>query len=281
MKKIKAIGLVLIITITSLLGAACSGNSEANENDVKTVYVAHTQNYVPYDFINENGESDGFEVRVLKEIDELLPDYEFNFVPTSDDELLIGVESGKYNIGVKGAWYTEERGEKFLFPKNYIAASVLGLVIRTENADEIKDLESFAKFSGKLVPIAPQNAQYNVVKEYNDQHPDNKVKLVESDVFEISEAYPWIVEGRYDAFFAIKLAFEDTVTAEDGAYHDYADKLSYITYKAIPTWALFNKKDKDLADAYDKAYETLKENGKLDDLQQEYFGENIFQYVQE
>ena len=32
--------------------------------------MAHTQNYVPYDFVDEKGESDGYEVAVLKAIDE-------------------------------------------------------------------------------------------------------------------------------------------------------------------------------------------------------------------
>lgn len=62
---------------------------------VTKVKVAHTQTYVPYDFVNEKGESDGFEVKVLMAVDELLPQYEFEYVPTTDDDLLIGVETGK------------------------------------------------------------------------------------------------------------------------------------------------------------------------------------------
>ena len=58
----------------------------------------------PYDFVNEKGESDGFEVAVMKEVAKKLPQYEFQFVPTSDDDLLIGVESGKYTVGTKGIW---------------------------------------------------------------------------------------------------------------------------------------------------------------------------------
>lgn len=247
--------------------------------EVTKVYVAHTQTYVPYDYVNENGESDGFEVQVLKEVDKLLPQYEFIFVPTSDDDLLIGVESGKYNIGTKGAWFTEERAEKFVFPKNYIAASSIGIAFRTENADVIKDLESFATFSGKLVPIAPQNAQYSVVEEYNKEHPDNQIDLQASDSFDVADAYTWVVEGRYDAFFTIKVSFENNVLAKDGAYHDYADKLSYVVHQAIPTWPLFNKNDKDLADAYDEAITTLTENGRILELQEQYFGEDIFQYI--
>ena len=57
---------------------------------------------MPYDFVNEKGESDGFEVAVMKEVAKKLPQYEFQFVPTSDDDLLIGVESGKYTVGTKG-----------------------------------------------------------------------------------------------------------------------------------------------------------------------------------
>ena len=238
-------------------------NASPSTVEVTKVYVAHTQTYVPYDYVNGKGESDGFEVQVLKEVDELLPQYEFVYVPTSDDDLLIGVESGKYNIGTKGAWFTEERAKKFVFPKNYIAASSIGIPFRTEDAAVIKDLESFASFSGKLVPIAPQNAQYNVVEEYNKEHPDNQIDLQASDSFDVADAYTWVVEGRYDAFFTIKVSFENNVLAEDGAYHDYADKLSYVVYQAIPTWPLFNKNDKELADAYDEAITTLTENGRI------------------
>lgn len=310
MKKIKLFGLFISIVSITIVGTACGKSTTTKDSvsqtetqtktkeelnttegtdkndsaatsgdEVTKVYVAHTQTYVPYDFVNENGESDGFEVQVLKEVDELLPQYEFEFVPTSDDDLLIGVESGKYNIGTKGAWFTEERAKKFLYPKNYIAASSIGISFRTENADVIKDLESFANFSGKLVPIAPQNAQYNVVEIYNKEHPDNQIDLQAADSFDVADAYAWVVEGRYDAYFTIKTNFETTVLAEDGAFHDYADKLSYVVYQAIPTWPLFNKNDQELADAYDEAVTTLTENGRILELLNEYFGEDLFQYI--
>ena len=260
---------------------ASKENETVTEGEVTKIKVAHTQTYVPYDFVNEAGESDGYEVQVLKAVDELLPQYEFEFVPTTDDDLLIGVESGKYNIGVKGAWFTEERASKFIFPKNYIGASSIGIVYRTENADEIKDFDSFAKFSGKLVPIAPQNAQYAVVEKYNETHPEYPVKLEASDAFEISDAYLWILEGRYDAYFSIKTSYEALVVDEAGEYHDYADKLTYSIYQAIPTYPLFTLGQEELAAAYDSAFTTLQENGTIDALQQEYFGENLFQYVEE
>lgn len=105
--------------------------------------------------------SDGYEVAVMKAVDELLPQYEFEFVGTTDDDLLIGVESGKYDVGTKGVWWTAERSEKYVFPEHYIGTSIIGIAIRAEDADEITDLESFAKYSGSLVPIGAQNAQYD------------------------------------------------------------------------------------------------------------------------
>jgi L-cystine transport system substrate-binding protein len=257
---------------------ASSGQSDSS-NEVIEIRVAHTQTYVPYDFVNDNGESDGFEVQVLKAVDELLPQYKFTFVPTSDDDLLIGVESGKYNVGVKGAWFTKERAKKYIYPKNYIAASIIGLTFRSENSDQIKDMQSFARFSGKLVPIAPQNAQWAIVEEYNKANPDNQVLLVASEAFNVSDAYTWVLEGRYDAYFDIKLSYEKNVLADNAPYGHLADKLAYVPYRAIPTYPLFNKNDQAFADAYDKAIEQLREEGKIAELSQKYFNENIFQYI--
>jgi len=260
---------------------AASKSAKAKKSKVRTINVAHTVTNVPYDFLDEKGNADGFEIAVLKAVDELLPEYEFKFHGVSDEELLIGTETGKYQVGTKGAWITEERKKKFLIPQNPLAASVIGIAFRAENADQIKDLESFAKFSGKLIPISPQSAQFSVVQDFNEKHPANQIKLVPSDVFDIADSYLWVLEGRYDAYFVLKLSYEKNVLKETGPYHQFADKLAYVPYKGIPTWPLFNKKETELAAAYDKAVQTLKENGTISKLSQKYFGEDVFNFVTE
>lgn len=251
-----------------------------SDGKIQKIRVAHTNYYVPYDFVNDKGESDGFEVAVLKEVNKLLPQYEFEYFPTSDDDLLIGVLQGKYDVGTKGVWITEERKKKYIFPQNPIAASIIGIVIRKDTADKITDIKSFAKYSGKLVPIGPSNAQYNIIDEYNKQNPDARVKLVAGDQFEAADGYVWVVEGRYDARVDIKLSFQNNIEKEGAPYAKYKDKLSYVPYKAIPTWPLFNRKNQAFANAYDKAIKTLKENGTLEKLSQKYFSENIFSFVE-
>ena len=249
----------------------------------KVLQVAHTQSYKPYDFVNDKGESDGFEVQVLKAVDKKLPDYKFNYNPTSDEDLLIGLESGKYDIGTKGAWKTPEREQKFIIPQEKIAASVIGLTYRTADKAKYSNLEDFAKQNGKLIPISPQNAQYKVIEDFNAAHPKTPIKLDAADQFTISDAYAWLLENRYDGFFDIKLSFDNSVLAADGPYHDYANKLSYVPYKGIPTYPIIHKNatNEAFAKAYDQAIKELEADGTLTKLSKKYFGEDVFSYIKD
>lgn len=290
MKRKRLFATASLLGIVLLAGCGQTGAETTNEEtsgtatettEVTTITVAHTQNAAPMDYVDENGESKGYEVSVLKAIDELLPQYEFEYVGTADEDLLIGVESGKYDVGTKGAWYTEERAQKFIFPENYIGASSIGVLIRSEDAEKITDLESFAAAGKSLVPISPNNAQYNVIADFNAEHPDTPIDLIPADTFEIADAYTWLLEGRYDGFFAVKTAYEANVLAEGAPYSQYKDDFSYFVYEALPTWPLFNKDQQALADAYDEAFVQLEDDGTIDKLMNEFIGENTFQYVKE
>lgn len=143
-------------------------------------------------------------------------------------------------------------------------------------------MDSFAAYSGKLIPISPLSAQYSVIDDYNKAHQGKaQIKLVPSDVFDIADSYLWVLEGRYDGYLVLKLSFEKNVLKESGPYHQFADKLSYVPYKGIPTWPLFNKNEEELVKDYDQAIKTLKENGTIEKLSQKYFGENVFDFVTE
>lgn len=289
-KKKWIIGGVAVIAIVAatylgrtLTGASSSkaSSSTSGSDKVTTLKVAHTQNYVPYDFLDEKGQSDGYEVAVLKAIDEKLPDYQFEYTGTSDEDLLIGLESGKYDIGTKGAWYTEERVKKFIIPESPIGASIIGFTIRKADANKFKNIDDFAKEKGKLVPISPQNAQWTVIEEYNKKHSASPIELTAAESFQIADAYAWVLEGRYDAFFDIKLSFEKAVTDKAGSYHQYADQLSWFPYKGIPTYPLIHKdkKNEEFAKAYEKAIKELEKDGTLSKLSEKYFGEDVFSYV--
>ena len=53
--------------------------AQASADGVRKIVVSHSAASWPYNVLTADGESDGYEVAVLKAVDELLPQYEFVF----------------------------------------------------------------------------------------------------------------------------------------------------------------------------------------------------------
>jgi len=279
MKKFK--GLIILTLLVALFVTACSSkeNNSSDNSGVRTIKVAYAQTGKPITFQDEKGNATGYDVEVLKLIDEKLLQYQFEFIPTTDDDLLIGVESGKYHLGLKNAFYTDARAEKYIYPKEYLGASASGLLIRKEDEGIVNDLSDIASLGKKLLPIAPQDAQYALVQKYNEENPDNQINVETSESFVVQDGIVWISEGRYDAWLVIKSTYDANVVAEDGPYHYLNEELSWSTFSATKTWPLFNREEQELADAYDEAIKELKEEGKIKELLIQFLGEDTSQYL--
>ncbi len=269
-----AIGLALT---TILAGCNSSKEPDGNDSGIRKVKVAYDQASKPMSWLDEKGNATGYDVEVMKLVDELLPQYEFEYIGTTSDDLLVGVEQGKYQVGVKNAFWTQERTEKFIFPKEFIGLSSAGLVLKKEN-EHIKSLSDFASAGFSLAPIAANNAQYTVIDEYNKENQDNKVQLKAGDAFTV-DVVQWVNEGRVDGGVIIEGPFEKQVTAEDGPYHNLVDEVVYNEFAVIKTWPLFNKKEQEFADAYDQAVEQLKEEKKASELSSQFYGRDLFEVL--
>lgn len=282
--------LTAAVSSLAILATGC-GSEPAGQSSVQdggqaadgvvTVTAARVFVSPPYNYNDEDGNQTGFETEVIKAAFELLPQYELELIDTTDEDLLTGIQTGKYDFGFKTAWYTEERAETFIIPKEPSGATTVGLLFRSEDADQIKDFKTFSEFSGKLVPLAPSNAQYSVVVEWNEENPDYPIDLQAAESFDTSEAITWLLEGRYDGHIYTGHYYKNNVVSEDGAYHQFNDQLSWVIYKAIATYPMFNKSNQELADAYDEAIAQLEENGTIYELEMQFFGEDIYQYLEE
>ncbi|KXT80374.1 transporter substrate-binding domain-containing protein [Streptococcus oralis] len=286
-KIITGVALAGVVAVTIISRLATQKGTQAVESQAsqseRVIQVAYSQAHAPYNFTNEQGEPDGYEASVLKAIDEKLPQYRFEYTGTNDEALLIGLESGKFDIGTKAAWYTDERAKKFIIPKEAIGASIIGFTVRKEDEAKYKNINDFAKEKGKLVPISPQNAQWSVIKDYNDKHADTPIELTAAESFKVADAYAWVLEGRYDAYFDVKLSYARSVTKEDGPYHQYADQLTWFPYKGILTYPLIhrNEENEEFSKAYDQAIQELRADGTLAKLSEKFFGEDVFSYADE
>lgn len=286
MKKEKFLkGIVTGIALITLL-AGCGGSDNASntdsgnsgDSDVRTVKVAYDQASKPISWLDDNGNPTGYDVEVLKLVDELLPEYEFEYVGTTSDDLLIGVQQGKYHVGVKNAFWTEERAKNFIYPEEFLGLSSIGLVLKKEN-EHIKSLSDFASNGMTLAPIAANNAQYTVIDEYNQKNPDNPVQLDAGDQFTV-DVVQWVNEGRVDGGVIIEGPFKKQVIAEDGPYHNLVEDVVYNEFDVIKTWPLFNLNEEEFAAAYDEAIKQLKEEKKLNELSEEFYGRDLFEVLE-
>jgi len=272
------IGSALVAVLTACNSGDKSGSSTAtDDSDVRKVKVAYDQASKPMSWLDDDGNPTGYDVEVMKLVDELLPQYEFEYIGTTSDDLLIGVEQGKFQAGVKNAFWTEERTAKFIFPEEFLGLSSAGLVLKKEN-EHIKTLADFASAGFSLAPIAANNAQYTIIEEYNNEFPDNMVNLVAGDAFTV-DVVQWVIEGRAEGGVAIEGHFEKQVSDVDSPYHNLKDEVVYNEFDVIKTWPLFNKKEQEFADAYDKAIKQIKDDKKTSELSKEFYGKDLFEVL--
>ncbi|WHY68405.1 transporter substrate-binding domain-containing protein [Neobacillus sp. SuZ13] len=278
--KIAATGAALVTLIAGCGSTTTTGaksDSGDAKKEVRTVKVAFDQGGKPIGYVDEKGNPTGYELEVMKLVDKALPDYKFEYVPTSSEDLLVGVQQGKYQVGVKNAWFTEERTKSYIFPKEFLGLSGVGLLMKKENKD-VKDLSDFAKKKFSLAPIAASNAQYTIVDEYNQANPDNKVKLKAGDAFSV-DVVQWVNEGRVDGGIYLGATYEKQVLAKDGPYHNLVDQVVYNEFTVVKTWPLFNKKEQEFADAYDKAIKELKEEKKTNEIMVKFYNTDLFKLL--
>ena len=284
--KLKSFFKLATLSVASIaILAACgddpdssSAASTSSKDGVTVVKIAYDQASKPMTYIDEKGNPTGYDVEVMKLVDEALPEYEFEYVGTTSDDLLLGVEQGKYQAGVKNAFWTEERTQKYIFPKEFLGLSSAGLVLKKENAN-IKNLSDFASAGMTLAPIAANNAQYTIIAEYNEANPDNPVKLKAGEDFTV-DVVQWVNEGRVDGGVQIEGSFTGQVLTEGGPYYNLKDEVVYNEFAVIKTWPLFNKKQQEFADAYDKAIAEIKKTDALRKLSVEFYGKDLFEVLE-
>lgn len=275
--------IVIGALVLSLLGTTACGTKKA-ESDTKdgvkkiTFAYRNTNNW-PVTGDDESGNPTGYDIDVLRLVDEELEDYEFEYIGTSYDDAYIGIESGNYDAALTNAFWTEEREEKYLIPEEALGASVLDLVVRTEDA-EVKDFETLHDSGLKLAPILAGNGMFYVVKNYNKEHSDKTIDLTTTDdsTF-VAGSIDELVAGKYDAIIWIKSHFDSEVLAEDGENHSLLDSISYSEFTTVNTYPMFSKDvGEDFVKEFSDALKKVKDSGKASEISQNYFEYDIWNY---
>ncbi len=246
-------------------------NKQDTDGEVKVAFIS---NY-PTSYLDDDDNPTGYDIEVLKKVDEGLPEYDFTYEYVSYDAAYTGLATGVYDIVVSDAFYTDERAEKYNLTENPLGAELVSLIVRNENKD-ITTLEQAAKAGLTFTPVRAGSGIVFVYQDYNE-NADTPIDI-DTSGDNSAEAFQWVAEGRYDAFLGPKSQFDADVVAEDGAYHNLEDQLSASIYTSVYTYPVIAKDQTELAEAVSEQLGTLYDNGTLKQVAEKFFGYNTFAY---
>jgi len=220
----------------------------------------------PYCFIDESNKLTGYDVDVLKKIDELLPEYVFRIESSEFSAILVGVEAGKIDLASHEFAKNPDREKKFLFPDRPFGHTLLKLVVRKDRSD----INKFEDLVGKTIYQGPTSNFYKAIKDWNEKNPGRKINLVAIENQTSADAFQMVEDGRQDAATAFPVIFEQI----QGQLRLNV-KMTATAWKGDVFFVL-NKGDTALKARIDEALATLEKNGTLSSLSTKWLGEDVF-----
>ena len=259
----KAISLILGLVLVLGISAASA--------DVTKVVIATEGAYAPYNYVDENGNPDGYDIAVAKAVDELLEDYEFEYIAGEWSSIFAGLEADRYQVLVTQASKTAEREEKYLFGSTAYTWGA-GAIAYLKGREGITGLASIAN-TDLTLSVAVGSSNENIALTWNKEHPDQQVNIVYNDG-DISKALLDVQEGRVDATLVSPAVASNVITAQ-GLNVDYKlrDEASVeSTYWLFSQTDAYAEANKELAARVDEALQTLIDNGTLAQISEQYLG---------
>lgn len=208
--------------------------------------------YPPYNFINDNGEVDGFE-RALG--DELCKRAELTceWVTNEWDSIIPNLVSGNYDTIIAGMSITDERDEVIDFTQNYIPPEASAYVALSADADI-------------MGVVASQTS--TIQSGYVAESGATLLEFATGD-----EIIAAVRSGEADAAF-FQGSFLEPIVEE-------SNDLMFIGEPVALGGGVgmgFRESDSELKDKFDAAIETMKADGSLNALLKEWFGEDQLTY---
>lgn len=269
-KKITAVALTLVMAagLTACGGSAQAANKDSG--DVKTVKVALAPGFYPITYADDNGEAAGYDVEVIKAIDELLPQYEFTFDIVEKETMNVGVETGTYQVGINSMFKTPEREEIYLFPETNMGYTAVGAISK-EGGDKIHSFKDIYDRGLKLHPTNASGTIANVIADWNEANPDAPLDIEIVSNVDNNEALNAVRSGEYDAYIhllpVINLWGEELISGLQ-----ISDPLD-----VVPTYPIINKDEAQLKDDINEALKKLKDDGTLSKISNDTFGYDVFE----
>lgn len=241
------------------------------DGEVTEVLVAVENAANPISFTNNEGELDGYEVDILKALNEVIDGYQINYESVSAEAAQVGLDTGKYAFIGGALFKTEEREELYLFPEENTGISTIEIYKRADD-DSIQTLDDLV---GKVVhPVTPNGGIYNLLTAYNEEHPDAQIDIQLGESGNFAQRFQALNDGVSDAVVMPSNFGANDIIEELDLNVGTADEPVQVN----PTYFVLAKDQEDLKEKLDAAIAQLKEDGTLAELSEKWYSENLFDY---
>lgn len=256
-KPLKILG-TLIVAIVFLAACGNGGEEAGGDGTAEQINVSVGNSYFPFVYLDDEGEPAGYDVEVLKAVDEQLPQYEFVFNTYDFTSVLPSLDAGQSRIAGNQYKKTPEREANYLFGDESYYQDQYHIVTLADNEfapETLSDLEGQTAYAITGSNLATMLEDYNANNE-------GQIDIVYGELNHDVIAQE-LRSGSVDAVVFSDLEYENLNKVNDGVF-----KISNEPFTTADTFFVFNQGDDELANDVDEAIRTLKENGTLEELNQ-------------
>ncbi|QFT90089.1 Cystine-binding periplasmic protein precursor [Bacillus sp. THAF10] len=252
----KRIWIVTLLVMSTIL-AACGGGKVTTDEGYELVdegkfTFASSGEFAPFSVTDGNGNMTGFDIEVAEAIAaELGLEPEQNKYTFAS--IVEGVKNGRFDAAVASHTITEERLEEVDFSTPYYYSGAQIFVRPDSDIETLEDLE------GKEIAVSRGSTYADLVADVSDN-----IKNYDSDVVALES----LNNGRHDAVVT------DFVTGREAIGKGMELEGRELLERSEQAIAVAKGNEK-LLEEINKALETLRENGKLAEISEKYFGEDI------
>ncbi|MDK9866039.1 MULTISPECIES: amino acid ABC transporter substrate-binding protein [Staphylococcus] len=261
--------MLMMVSVLTACGNNDTSDSKSQKKEVKVALSAEVN--PPYLYTNKDNKFVGLDMDYMKLIEKKLPQYDFKYEVGEEESNLVGIGSGKFDMGINWFFKTPEREKQFLYQDEPYSYALPLLVVNKDNSD----IHSLQDLPGKkITPMAPSGGLYSILTQFNKDH-SSKIDINTIQEPSNGDNLKMVSQGRRDAMFLnwnTYKAIQEQINADV--------KIGGIVKKE-PLHIVYNKKHQKLHDDVDRATQELKDEGKLQSLSKKYFDINVFDDLSE
>jgi L-cystine transport system substrate-binding protein len=269
MKKLSFYLLLLLALLLTACTSSEKSEGDTNENnaakggkEVQKIIVGTGTQFPNICFIDDKGNLTGYDVELVRAIDEKLPEYEFEFKTMEFSNLLLSLETRKIDFVAHQMEVNSEREEKFLFNKEPYNVFPLKVTVNAKN----NSIQSIDDLKGKNVSVSPTSNSAVFIEKYNKEHNLGANIVYSSGSVDVHNQ---LATGRIDAIittpFAVKYYNESNEAQEKVVGDALLNSKVYF---------LLNKDEVVLQERLDDAIRELKAEGVISKLSKKWLGDD-------